>query len=174
MGVTCAILVCLFIIQPFQDSKDRDDLRPCRHRMAALQSLRPASPQLAMQHYRLKSFQPTLPFTLSASATRRSGWGSLGGLLLAIHRRGPCFADLGAFSFKRAPLSLLANVSLPPCLLSRSTPARQPCIAIDEAQVAYSNPFFYTLPHWLVLFQVKADFRIIAICTRFTLTDSIA
>ncbi|KAJ6444714.1 potassium transporter [Purpureocillium lavendulum] len=142
VSISCAIIVVLFLIQPFGTSKIGTSFAPIVT-IWLLFNLCVGIYNLAVCDASvLKAFSPHYAFTyLIRNGT--DGWKSLGGLLLAFTGVEALFADLGAFSQRAVQLSWLCLAY--PCLLLAYI-GQAAYIAVDETQTAYTNPFFNTLP----------------------------
>lgn len=142
VGITCAILVLLFLIQPFGTTKLGTSFAPIVtiwllfNKVAGIYNL------AKHDHTVLKAFSPSYAFTYLVR-NGQAGWTSLGGLLLAFTGVEALFADLGAFSKRAVQLSWLCLAY--PCLLLAYI-GQAAFISTDEAQTAFTNPFFRTLP----------------------------
>ncbi|KAL8781312.1 MAG: hypothetical protein Q9213_006061 [Squamulea squamosa] len=122
VGVTCSILILLFLIQPFGESGSR------------------RSNLIQHDHTVLKAFSPV--FAGQYLMRRRTeGWKSLGGILLAFTGVEALFADLGAFTRRAIQISWLCFAY--PCLLLAYI--GQAAFISDHSE-AYSNPFFNAVP----------------------------
>ena len=142
IGVTCVILICLFLVQPFGTAKIGTSFAPIVT-VWLLFNLCAGIYNLVMHDYTvLKAFSPYFAFTYLIR-NGEDGWRSLGGLLLAFTGVEALFADLGAFSKRAIQISWLALAY--PCLLLAYI-GQAAYISTDEQQIAYTNPFFYTVP----------------------------
>ena len=142
VGISCAILVCLFLIQPFGTSKIGTTFAPIVV-IWLLFNLCSGIYNLAIHDYTvLKAFSPYFAFSYLVR-NGRDGWRSLGGLLLAFTGVEALFADLGAFSMRAIQLSWLCFAY--PCLLLAYT-GQAAFISDDPTGLAYTNPFFNTVP----------------------------
>ncbi|KAI9844643.1 MAG: hypothetical protein M1838_002098 [Thelocarpon superellum] len=140
VGVSCAILILLYLIQPFGTSKLASGFAPVVI-IWLLFNLSFGIYNLAMfDHSVLKAFSPYFAgqyFVRNGT----DGWKSLGGILLVFTGVEALFADLGAFSRKAIQLSWLCFAF--PCLLI--TYIGQAAY-ISSNKGAYSNPFFNSVP----------------------------
>lgn len=142
VGITCAILVCLFLIQPFGTAKIGTAFAPIVT-VWLLFNFCAGVYNLAVHDYTvLKAFNPYFAFAYFMRNGEK-GWKSLGGLLLAFTGVEALFADLGAFSKTAIKISWLGLAY--PCLLIAYI-GQAAYISADEAHIAYTNPFFYTVP----------------------------
>lgn len=142
VGVTCAILVLLFAIQPLGTAKLGTSFAPIVT-VWLLFNACAGIYNLSQHDYTvLKAFSPHYAFAYLVR-NGESGWHSLGGMLLAFTGVEALFADLGAFSKRAIQISWL-GLAYPSLLLAYIGQAAY--IANDADQVAYKNPFFYTVP----------------------------
>lgn len=142
VGATCAILIFLFLLQPFGTSRLGTTFAPVVV-IWLLFNLASGIHNLALHDYTvLKAFSPYFAFTyLIRNGT--NGWRSLGGILLAFTGVEATFADLGAFSKRAIQISWLGFAY--PCLVFAYI-GQAAYISTDQTQTAYTNPFFYTVP----------------------------
>ncbi len=104
VGTSCAILVFLFLLQPFGTSKIGTTFAPIVT-VWLLFNFASGVYNLAVHDYTvLKAFSPYFAFTYLIR-NGYDGWKSLGGLLLAFTGVEALFADLGAFSRRAIWLS---------------------------------------------------------------------
>ncbi|PNY25647.1 Potassium transporter 5 [Tolypocladium capitatum] len=142
VGISCAILVVLFLIQPLGTSKIGTTFAPIVT-VWLLFNLCSGIYNLAVHdHTVLKAFSPHFAFAYLVR-NGHEGWKSLGGLLLAFTGVEALFADLGAFSKRAVQISWLGLAY--PCLLFAYA-GQAAYISTDKTQTAYTNPFFYTVP----------------------------
>ncbi|KAH8672443.1 potassium transporter-domain-containing protein [Ilyonectria robusta] len=142
VGISCAILVLLFLIQPFGTSKLGTGFAPIVT-VWLLFNLASGIYNLAVHdHTVLKAFSPHYAFTYLIR-NGYDGWKSLGGLLLAFTGVEALFADLGAFSKRAIQISWLCLAY--PCLIFAYA-GQAAFIANDKSETAFTNPFFYTVP----------------------------
>lgn len=114
VGVTCAILVLLFAIQPFGTTRLASSFAPIVI-VWLLFNMCCGIYNLAMfDHTVLKAFSPHFAINYLIR-NKEEGWRSLGGLLLAFTGVEALFADLGAFSKRAVQISWLIFAF--PCLL---------------------------------------------------------
>ena len=142
IGITCAILIALFLIQPFGTSKIGTTFAPIVT-IWLLFNLCCGIYNLVIHDYTvLKAFNPAYSFTYLIR-NGHEGWKSLGGLLLAFTGVEALFADLGAFSKRAIQISWLGIAY--PCLIMAYI-GQAAYISTDKTHTAYTNPFFNTLP----------------------------
>lgn len=140
VGVSCAILVLLFLIQPLGTSKIASSFAPIVVIWLLFNFSFGIYNLAARDHTVLKAFSPYFAGNyLVRNGT--DGWKSLGGILLAFTGVEAMFADLGAFSKRAVQLSWMCFVY--PCLLLTYL-GQAAHISTDPS--AYANPFFRTLP----------------------------
>ncbi|KAL7917202.1 potassium transporter domain-containing protein [Trichoderma austrokoningii] len=142
VGISCAILVLLFLIQPFGTTKLGTSFAPIVTIWLLLNMVSGIYNLVKHDHTVLKAFSPSYAFTYLIR-NGQDGWTSLGGLLLAFTGVEALFADLGAFSKRAVQISWLGLTY--PCLLL-SYIGQAAYISADETKKAYTNPFFNTLP----------------------------
>jgi KUP system potassium uptake protein len=142
VGISCAILVLLFLIQPFGTTKLGTSFAPIVTIWLLLNMVSGIYNLAKHDHTVLKAFSPSYAFTYLVR-NGQDGWTSLGGLLLAFTGVEALFADLGAFSKRAVQISWLGLAY--PCLLL-SYIGQAAYISTDETKKAYTNPFFNTLP----------------------------
>ncbi|KAG9836487.1 putative potassium transporter, partial [Aureobasidium melanogenum] len=140
IGVSCAILVLLFLLQPLGIQK----LASCFAPIVIIWLLFNASfgsYNLVMHDWTvLKAFSPYFA-GLYFMRLRKDGWLSLGGILLCFTGVEALFADLGAFSKRAVQISWLC-LTFPCLLLAYIGQAAY----ISRTPSAYANPFFETVP----------------------------
>ncbi|KUJ20933.1 putative potassium transporter 5 [Mollisia scopiformis] len=142
IGVSCAILVILFAVQPFGTSKIASSFAPIVI-VWLLFNLCSGIHNLCKFDYTvLKAFSPYFAGSYLVR-NKEEGWRSLGGLLLAFTGVEALFADLGAFSKRAIQLSWLCLAY--PCLLLAYI-GQAAFISQDATGTAYTNPFFNTVP----------------------------
>ncbi|GAQ10814.1 potassium transporter 19 [Aspergillus lentulus] len=140
VGVSCAILVVVFLIQPFGTSKIANTFAPIVI-VWLLFNLSFGIYNLVMYDASvLKGFSP---YFAGAFLVRngRAGWLQLGGILLAFTGVETLFADLGAFSKRAVQISWLCFAY--PCLLISYIGQGA---HISRVPSAYANPFYLTVP----------------------------
>ncbi|KAM0298617.1 hypothetical protein ACHAPM_008691 [Fusarium culmorum] len=150
VGISCAILVALFGLQFFGTSKIGTSFAPVVV-VWLLYNLSISIYNLVQyDHTVLKAFSPHYAFTyLIRNETH--GWKSLGGLLLAFTGVESLFADLGAFGKRAIQLSWLFLAF--PCLLMTYC-GQAAFISQDKTGLAYTNPFFRTVPENTLYFSI--------------------
>jgi KUP system potassium uptake protein len=150
VGISCAILVALFCLQPLGTSKIGTSFAPIVV-VWLLFNLASGIYNLAMyDHTMLKAFSPH--YALAYLIRNRSeGWKSLGGLLLAFTGVEALFADLGAFGKRAIQLSWVCFAY--PCLLFAYV-GQAAFISFDKDEKAFTNPFFYTVPPGSFYFSI--------------------
>lgn len=142
VGISCAILIVLFLIQPFGTTKIGTAFAPIVTIWLLFNFCSGIYNLAVHDHTVLKAFSPHFAFTyLIRNGT--DGWKSLGGLLLAFTGVEALFADLGAFSKRAVQISWLCLTY--PCLLLAYI-GQAAFISTDTTQTAYQNPFFNTVP----------------------------
>ncbi|KAK2612025.1 hypothetical protein QQS21_001990 [Conoideocrella luteorostrata] len=142
VGISCAILAVLFLIQPLGTTKIGTTFAPIVT-VWLLFNFCAGIYNLAVHDYTvLKAFSPHYAFGYLVR-NGSDGWKSLGGLLLAFTGVEALFADLGAFSKRAVQLSWLCLTY--PCLLLAYI-GQAAYISTDQTQSAYQNPFFNTVP----------------------------
>lgn len=142
VGISCAILVFLFAIQPFGTAKLGTAFAPIVVVWLLFNFCSGAYNLVQYDHTVLKAFSP---YYAGAYLVRNGhdGWRSLGGLLLAFTGVEALFADLGAFSKRAIQISWLGLAF--PCLLIAYA-GQAAYIAVDATETAFTNPFFFTVP----------------------------
>ena len=140
VGVSCAILILLFLIQPFGTTKIASSFAPIVIVWLAFNAAFGIYNLTFYDHSVLKAFSP---YFAGAYLVRNGaeGWKALGGILLAFTGVEALFADLGAFSMRAIQLSWLCYTF--PCLLLGYIGQAAYMSVIPEA---WSNPFFNTVP----------------------------
>ncbi|RKL20367.1 Potassium transporter 19 [Fusarium oxysporum] len=150
VGISCGILVALFLIQPFGTSKIGTMFAPVVV-IWLLFNLCAGIYNLAVHDYTvLKAFSPHFAFSYLVR-NGHEGWKSLGGLLLAFTGVEALFADLGAFSKRAVQLSWICLAY--PCLLIAYI-GQAAYISHDETKQAFTNPFFNTVPPGTLYFSL--------------------
>ncbi|OAL45010.1 potassium transporter [Pyrenochaeta sp. DS3sAY3a] len=150
-GVTCAILILLFLVQPLGISRLTMVFSP----IVVVWLLLNAGfgvYNLAKYDYKiLNAFNPYWAFDYLIR-NKYHGWRSLGGILLAFTGVEALFADIGAFSRRAIQVSWL-GYAFPCLLLAYSGQAAY----ISEHPDAYSNPFYNCAPPgWLIFSLIVA------------------
>lgn len=142
IGISCAILVVLFLIQPFGTSRIGTTFAPIVTIWLLFNLCSGIYNLVVFDHSVLKAFSPYFAFTYLIR-NGHDGWRSLGGILLAFTGVEALFADLGAFNRRAIQVSWLLLAY--PCLLIAYT-GQAAFISADETQTAFTNPFFNTVP----------------------------
>ncbi|KAF2631287.1 potassium transporter [Macroventuria anomochaeta] len=151
IGVTCAILILLFVVQPLGISKLTIIFSPIVMVWLLLNAGFGVYNLARYDYTILKAFNPHYAFEYLIR-NKYHGWRSLGGILLAFTGVEALFADIGAFSRHAIQLSWL-SYAYPCLLLAYSGQAAY----ISEHPDAYSNPFFKCAPQgWLIFSLVVA------------------
>ena len=140
VGVTAAILILLFLIQPLGTTKIATTFAPIVIIWLAFNACFGIYNLAKFDHSVLKAFNPALGFEYLIRH-KTDGWRSLGGVLLAFTGVEALFADLGAFSRKAIQISWLCYTF--PCLLLAYI-GQAAYISVHPA--AYTNPFFNSVP----------------------------
>lgn len=140
IGVTCAILVLLFLIQPLGTSKIAYAFAPIVVVWLLLNFAFGIYNLVEHDHSVLKAFSPYFAGSYLVR-NKTDGWKNLGGILLAFTGVEALFADLGAFSIRAIKLSWLCFTF--PCLLLAYIGQ---AAYISDFPSAYANPFFLSAP----------------------------
>jgi len=145
VGVTCAILILLFMVQPLGVTKISVVFAPIVIIWLAFNAGFGIY-NLANYDWRvLKAFNPYYCFEYLIR-NKEQGWRSLGGILLAFTGVEALFADIGAFSRHAVQLSWLGYTY--PCLLLAYTGQ---AAYISRFPEAHSNPFYNSVPKgWVI------------------------
>ncbi|KAF3384249.1 Potassium transporter 19 [Penicillium rolfsii] len=140
VGVSCAILVLVFAIQPFGTTKIASTFAPIVILWMAFNFSFGVYNLVMYDASVLKAFSP---YFAGAFLMRngKDGWLQLGGILLAFTGVETLFADLGAFSQRAIRISWLCFVY--PCLLLSYIGQGA---YISRVPSAYANPFYLTVP----------------------------
>lgn len=168
VGISCAILVGLFSIQPFGTSKLGTTFAPIVV-VWLLFNLCAGIYNLAKYDFTvLKAFSP---YFAGAYLVRNGydGWRSLGGLLLAFTGVEALFADLGAFSRRAIQISWLGLAY--PCLLIAYI-GQAAFISADATGTAFTNPFFYTVPPGTFYFSMVISVLAAIVASQAMITSS--
>ncbi|KAF2682249.1 potassium transporter [Lentithecium fluviatile CBS 122367] len=145
VGVTCAILILLFLLQPLGISRITIVFSPVVMLWLALNAGFGIYNLARYDYTILKAFNPYYGFDYLIR-NKYEGWRSLGGILLAFTGVEALFADIGAFSRQAVQISWL-GYAFPCLLLAYSGQAA----FISEHPDAYSNPFYNCVPKgWLI------------------------
>ncbi|WWC64924.1 potassium uptake protein [Kwoniella dejecticola CBS 10117] len=140
IGVTDAILILLYLIQPFGISKISVVFAPIIALWLGFNAVFGIYNLAKYDATVFKAFYPYYAFEYLIR-NKEQGWRHLGGVLLAFTGVEALFADLGAFSRRAIQISWLGYVF--PCLLI--TYIGQAAFISDHPE-AYSNPFFNAAP----------------------------
>ncbi|KAL0261587.1 hypothetical protein SLS55_003017 [Diplodia seriata] len=140
VGVSCAILVLLFMLQPLGISKLANCFAPVVVVWLLLNFCFGIYNLATYDASVLKAFSPYFAGRFFVR-NKTDGWLSLGGILLAFTGVEALFADLGAFSQRAIQLSWLCLAY--PCLLIAYIGQ---AAYISENEGAFSNPFFESVP----------------------------
>jgi KUP system potassium uptake protein len=142
VGISCAILIVLFLLQPLGTSKIGTSFAPIVIAWLLFNLCSGIYNLATYDHSVLKAFSPHYAFAFLVR-NGRDGWKSLGGLLLAFTGVEALFADIGAFGKPAIQLSWLCLAY--PCLIFAYV-GQAACISADATGTAFTNPFFYTVP----------------------------
>lgn len=145
VGVTCAILILLFLIQPFGVGKISMAFAPIVLVWLLWNAIFGIYNLVNYDHSVLKAFNPYYAFDYLIR-NGKQGWRSLGGVLLAFTGVEALFADLGAFSRRAIQISWLC-FSFPCLMLAYIGQAAYISVHPD----AYSNPFYNCAPKGTVI-----------------------
>lgn len=168
IGVSCAILVLLFLIQPFGTAKVASAFAPIVI-VWLLFNFCCGIYNLALYDYTvLKAFGPNFAIDYFIR-NGEDGWRSLGGLLLAFTGVEAMFADLGAFSARAIRISWLAFAY--PCLLLAYI-GQAAYISQDATGTAITNPFFYTVPPGSFYFSLVIAILAAIVASQAMITSS--
>lgn len=140
VGVTDAILVLLFIVQPFGVDKLSVAFAPIITIWLGFNAVFGIYNLANYDASVFKAFNPGYAFEFLIREKER-GWRMLGGVLLAFTGVEALFADLGAFSRRAIQLSWLCYIF--PCLLLAYIGQ---AAYISDHPEAYTNPFFNSAP----------------------------
>ncbi|OKL57218.1 hypothetical protein UA08_07683 [Talaromyces atroroseus] len=144
VGVSCAIIVVVFAVQPFGTGK----LANCFAPIVILWLLFNMSFGIYnLARYDASVFKAFSPYFAGNFLVRNGhdGWLQLGGILLAFTGVETLFADLGAFSKRAVQISWLCFVY--PCLLL-SYIGQAAHMMVDPS--VYANPFYLTVPPGMI------------------------
>jgi len=168
VGISCAILVFLFAIQPFGTSKLGTSFAPIVVVWLLFNFCSGIYNLVLYDHTVLKAFSP---YFAGAYLVRNgfAGWKSLGGLLLAFTGVEALFADLGAFS--RGAIQLSWLILAFPCLLIAYI-GQAAFISADATGTAYTNPFFFTVPPGTFYFSMVIAVLAAIVASQAMITSS--
>lgn len=145
IGVTCTILVLLFLAQPFGISRFSKAFSPIVIVWLLLNSAFGMYNLARHDHGMLQAFNPYYAFDFLIR-NKYNGWRSLGGILLCFTGVEVLFAGIGAFSRQAIQVSWIGFV-YPSLLLTYIGQAA----FIAERPEAYVDPFFNCAPPgWLI------------------------
>lgn len=133
VGVTCGILVVLFLVQPFGTSRLGTAFAPIVVVWLLFNLAVGIYNLVVYDHSVLKAFSPHYAF-LYLTRNGTDGWRSLGGLLLAFTGVEALFADLAAFGRQAIQMSWLCLAF--PCLLMAYA-GQAAFISMDATGTAY-------------------------------------
>jgi KUP system potassium uptake protein len=168
VGASCAILIALFLIQPFGTSKVGTAFAPIVI-IWLLFNLCCGIYNLALYDYTvLKAFSPYFAFNYLIR-NGEDGWRSLGGLLLAFTGVEALFADIGAFGKRAINLSWFCLAY--PCLLFAYA-GQAAYISADATETAFTNPFFYTVPPGSFYFSMVIAILAAIVASQAMITSS--
>ncbi|KIW98930.1 potassium uptake protein [Cladophialophora bantiana CBS 173.52] len=139
IGSSCAILVVLFLVQPFGVTKLANTFAPIVIIWLLFNAVFGVYNLAWHDSSVLKAFSPY--FAGAYLVRNKTGWESLGGILLAFTGCEALFADLGAFTQRAIQLSWLTFAF--PCLLLGYIGQ---AAYISDDPSAWSNPFYKTVP----------------------------
>lgn len=140
VGVTAAILILLFLIQPLGTTKIAGAFAPIVIIWLGFNAAFGIYNLVKFDHTVLKAFNPGQGFDFLIRH-KTEGWKMLGGILLAFTGVEALFADLGAFSRRAIQISWLCYTF--PCLLLAYI-GQAAYISVHPS--AYSNPFYNAAP----------------------------
>ncbi|KIW94967.1 potassium uptake protein [Cladophialophora bantiana CBS 173.52] len=140
IGSSCAILVVLFLLQPFGITKLASTFAPIVIVWLLFNAIFGIYNLAKHDASMLKAFSPYFAGNYLVR-NGREGWINLGGILLAFTGCETLYADLGAFSAPAVRLSWL-YFAYPCLLLSYIGQAAY----LSDIPDAYNNPFFKTVP----------------------------
>lgn len=140
IGISCAILLLLFLLQPLGTTKLAASFAPIVIVWLLLNASFGIYNLVVYDHSVLKAFSPYFAGSYFVR-NGTEGWRSLGGVLLAFTGVEALFADLGAFSARAIQLSWVC-LAFPCLLLAYIGQAANISVNPDS----YSNPFFKSTP----------------------------
>ncbi|KAK9372535.1 potassium transporter-domain-containing protein [Lipomyces chichibuensis] len=168
IGSSCAILVLLFAVQPFGIHKVASAWAPIIIIWLLFNLCCGIYNLVKFDYTVLKAFSPFFAGSYLAR-NKEQGWRSLGGLLLAFTGVEALFADLGAFSKRSIQLSWLCLTY--PCLLLAYI-GQAAYISQDATMVAYTNPFFNTVPPHMIYFALIIAILAAVVASQAMITSS--
>jgi KUP system potassium uptake protein len=145
IGVTCAILVLLFLVQPLGVGRISMVFAPIVLIWLLWNAIFGIYNLSLYDASVLRAFNPYYAFAYLAR-TKEAGWRSLGGVLLAFTGVEALFADLGAFSRHAVQISWICFTF--PCLMLAYV-GQAAYISVHPE--AYSNPFYNSAPRGTVI-----------------------
>jgi len=140
IGISCAVLVVLFLVQRFGTTKVAVCFAPVVMLWLILNFAFGIYNLAVHDHTVLKAFSPYFAGQYFVR-NKTEGWRSLGGVLLAFTGVEAMYANLGAFNQRAIRISWLCFAY--PCLLIAYIGQ---AAYISDDPGAYSNPFFKSLP----------------------------
>lgn len=140
IGVSCAILILLFSIQPLGITKLSSTFAPVVIVWLLLNASFGIFNLVRHDASVLKAFSPYFAGAYLVR-NRTEGWRSLGGILLAFTGCEALFADIGAFTRRAVQISWLLFAF--PCLLLGYIGQ---AAYISDDHTAWTNPFYNTVP----------------------------
>ncbi|KAI1779527.1 potassium transporter [Hypoxylon cercidicola] len=140
VGVSCAILVVLFSLQPLGTTKLATTFAPIVILWLGFNAGFGIYNLVMYDHSVLKAFSPYFAVHFFMEK-KTAAWRMLGGILLAFTGVEALFADLGAFSMRAIQISWLSWCY--PCLLLAYV-GQAAFISVHPE--AYSNPFYNCVP----------------------------
>jgi KUP system potassium uptake protein len=168
IGVTCAILILLFVIQPFGTTKIASSFAPIVIVWLLFNFVCGIYNLVKFDHTVLKAFSPYFAGQYFMR-NKEEGWRSLGGLLLAFTGCEALFADLGAFSKRAIQMGWLVFAF--PCLLLAYI-GQAAYISVDATGTAYTNPFFNTVPPGTFYFSLVIAILAAIVASQAMITGS--
>lgn len=144
VGVSCGIIVLVFLIQPFGTGKIANTFAPI---VIVWLIFNLSFGIYNLVHYDASVFKAFSPYFAGAFLVRNKhqGWVQLGGILLAFTGCETLFADLGAFSKRAVQISWL-TFSYPCLMISYIGQAAH--MMVDPS--VYANPFYLTVPPGMI------------------------
>ncbi|CAI6089722.1 hypothetical protein V2G26_006842 [Clonostachys chloroleuca] len=169
VGISCAIIVLLFLIQWFGTAK----LGSCFAPVVIIWLLFNLSTGIynlvQYDHGVAKAFSPYFAFSYLAR-NGEEGWKSLGGTLLAFTGSEALFADIGAFGRTATQISWFGLAY--PCLLITYLGQAAVLAADDANGIAYTNPFFYSVPPGTFYFSLVIAILTAIVASQALITSS--
>ncbi|EXK35451.1 potassium uptake protein [Fusarium oxysporum f. sp. lycopersici 4287] len=168
VGTSCAILIALFLLQFIGTSKIGTSFAPVVVVWLLYNFSISIYNLVLYDHTVLKAFSPHYAFKYLIR-NDSDGWKSLGGLLLAFTGVESLFADLGAFGQRAIQLSWLFLAF--PCLLITYC-GQAAYISQDETGLAFTNPFFRTVPESTLYFSIIIAALAAVVASQAVITSS--